>query len=373
MIFSVMLTIYLPLAIYILVDDYQVQLNARAHSTPLVIGPRGNRFDLVFHALYFRAEALAGLTMNEMQTVNSSRLAKAIPLHCMFTARDFPIVGTTIEFFEFRDLNIADGHCFSMLGDCVLGADAAGELGLHPGDTLMSDPVNPFDLAGEYPLNMHVCGILEESGTVDDQAIFVDVKTSWVIQGLGHGHDDVTQLKDKSVILSQDAGNVVASSGLKHYMQITADNIDNFHFHGEPGNFPLTAIICLPVNDKSAALLAGRYQDVSLGLQLLKPEMVVSELFAMILKIKRFFDANVLMVSFSTGMLLSLVVLLSIRLRQSEMKTMFYIGCSRGTIFWLETIEMIIVFTLALLLALLLSYITSIYLPGWLNIIFGVI
>ncbi len=371
MVLSIMLILYLPLAVYLLVNDYHRTLTERADSTPIVIGPRGNRFDLVFHALYFRAEAPSGLTMAEMQAVNRSGLARAIGLHCRFTARDFPIVGTSIEYFEFRDLKLADGNAFALLGDCVLGAEAARRLQLGPGDTLMSDPVNIFDIAGEYPLNMRVCGVLEPSGTADDQAVFVDVKTSWVIQGLGHGHEDVSRLKDPSVLLSRNDTRVVAGAALKQYMEINSDNIDQFHFHGEPDGFPLTGLICLPADEKAAALLAGRWQDTGSGLQLLQPHVVVRELFELVFRIKRFFDANMVLVSFSTALLSGLVVLLSLQLRRSEMNTLYCLGCSRGTAFKLQAFELLTIFALALCLALALSALTLLYGHHWTDLFFA--
>ena len=68
-------------------------------------------------------------------------------------------------------------------------AEVARELELRPGDSIISSPENAFDLAGVYPLKMKVTGILEKSHTSDDLAVFVDLKTAWVIQGLGHGHE----------------------------------------------------------------------------------------------------------------------------------------------------------------------------------------
>ncbi len=371
LVLSIMLTLYLPVTIYMLVSDYQSRLTARAEATPIIVGPKGNRFDLVFHALYFRVKPPSGLTMDEVATIRSSGLAQPIPLHGMFTARGSSIVGTSIEYFEFRNLSVTQGDFFTILGDCVLGANVARKLKLTPGDYLMSDPTNVFDISGEYPLNMRVCGILEKNDTADDEAVFVDIKTSWIIQGLGHGHQDVTQVTDEGVLLKKEKGNVVASAALMHYMEITPDNINTFHFHGQLDQFPLTGLICVPNDQKSAILLAGRYQGSQTSLQLLEPAKVVRELFSLIFKIKRFFDANVWLISISTTLLLVLVVLLSQRLRQREMTTMFYLGCSRGIIWKLQACELGIIFIFSLILAGILTYTTMLYAPYWINILFA--
>ena len=81
----------------------------------------------------------------------------------------------------------------AVLGEAVLGAAAARGLGVVAGDSIISSPENVFDLAGVYPLKMKVVGILEPTFTADDSAVFVDIKTAWIIGGLGHGHQDLAE------------------------------------------------------------------------------------------------------------------------------------------------------------------------------------
>ena len=79
--------------------------------------------------------------------------------------------------------------------DYYSGAEAwlarISELGIRP---LRNERVQigsgdgVFDLAGVYPLRMRVVGVLEPSHTPDDGAVFVDLKTTWSIQGLGQVH-----------------------------------------------------------------------------------------------------------------------------------------------------------------------------------------
>jgi hypothetical protein len=54
-------------------------------------------------------------------------------------------------------------------------------------------------------------------------------------------------------------GNLTATAKLVQYTEITPENIDSFHLHGSPADYPITAVIALPEDDKSAALLRGRY------------------------------------------------------------------------------------------------------------------
>jgi putative ABC transport system permease protein len=143
-------------------------------------------------------------------------------------------------------LRIDKGRQLAVLGDCVLGARVAESLALKPGDSLVSSPETLFDLAGVYPLKMKVVGVLEKSHTSDDLAVFVDLKTAWVIQGLGHGHEDVTKLRDATLVLKRTEKNVAATAKLYHHTEITEKNIDAFHFHGDLSQYPLTAVLAVP-------------------------------------------------------------------------------------------------------------------------------
>ncbi|MBN2375143.1 MAG: ABC transporter permease [Sedimentisphaerales bacterium] len=354
---------YLPLALHWFVDYSQAYLMSRADSTPLIIGAKGSRFDLALHALYFQANPPDVISMQQVDNIRNSNFALPIPLYVRFSARGFPIVGTTLDYFQFRGLKIAQGTQLVRLGDCLLGAEVAQKLALKPGDRLITDPENVFDISSTYPLNMRVAGILEKTLSPDDYAVFVDTKSAWIIAGIGHGHQDLTKTTDNQAVLKREPGNVIASAALMQYTEITDENIDSFHFHGNTENFPLTAVIAIPHDQKSQTLLIGRYESKNTDAQILNPVKIVNELMGMIFKVKRFFDANVVLVTISTLLFLVLVVLLSLQLRRREMETMFKLGCSRLTIFWLQATELAIILAAGFALAGGLALVTIQYAP----------
>jgi putative ABC transport system permease protein len=357
LVFSIAVAVFLPLAVNLLVRDYQRDLLARATATPLVAGAPGSRLDLVLHALYFRGQSAHDLAMADVNAINESGLAMGLPILNKHEARGLPIVGTSLEYFDFRGLRVVDGAGITRLGDCLLGATAAAKLGLHPGDKLMSDPENVFDLAGSYPINMHVKGILAPTGTADDGAVFADIKTEWLIMGIMHGHQDVEKA-DPSLLLGRDAtNNIVASAALLPYQEVTESNAASFHMHGDPATFPVSAIIVVPHDDESSAILRGRYQDPKATVQLLVPKQVVAETLDLVFRVKHFFDAQSLLVGVTTVLLLALVVLLSLRLRRGEMETMFKIGCARWMIFSMQATEIVIVVAVGVAIAGGLSWV----------------
>ncbi|NHZ69739.1 MAG: hypothetical protein GWP20_00705 [Thermotogales bacterium] len=333
----------LPLALEVLLDESEQQLLSRADSTPLLLGARGSALDLVMNSLYFDDELPELISMSAADEIDASGLATPIPLYGRFQARGFSIVGTTLDYFDFRGLHIAQGRQLALLGECVVGAEVAERLGLAPGDNLLSSPETLFDLAGIYPLNMKVVGVLARSYTPDDLAVLVDLKTAWVVQGLVHGHEDVALTKDDSVIMKRSDSNVVANAKLVEYTEITPENINSFHFHGTSADYPLTAVLVLPHDERSGTILRGRYLDAATPYQLTVPGDVIDGLLANIFRIKNVLDAVILLVGIATALALILVFALSLRLRQREIRTVFRIGGSRLTIVRLLTAEIAII------------------------------
>lgn len=341
------LTCYLPLLLTMLLDQFHRQLAARSVATPLVVGAPGSGLELTLHALHFAHPPQRTLAYREYRALAAGEMGQAVPLYGRFRARGYPIVGTTLDYFVLRELRLAQGRLLTTLGDCVLGAEVAARLNLRPGDRLLSDRENVLDIAGLYPLKMNVVGVLAPNQTPDDRAVFVDVKTAWVIEGLGHGHDDVVRETDEAKILRREDDNVVASAAVLPYTEITAENLASFHFHGDQEDFPLTAIVVWPRDEKSETILLGRYQAARATAQMVVPRQVIEELMAMVFRVKRFFDANTALVGLAAALLLGLVILLSLRLRAGEMQTMFKLGCSRGMVGLLQLGELALVFAAA--------------------------
>ncbi len=344
------LIIYLPLAVQILVRASEVQMLARSQATPLILGQKGSALDLVMNTLYFASKPPEPLSMSEANGVDETGFAYAIPIYNRYTARGFPIVGTTLDYMSFRQLEVASGRMIAVLGECVLGATVAAQLGLEPGDALISTPENPFNLAGVYPLKMNVVGVLKPSYTPDDRAVVVDVKTAWVIEGLGHGHEDVATTSDAQNVLEQQEGNLVASAKLVQYTEITPANMDSFHFHGDTSRFPLTSVIAVPHDDKSATLLMGRYLPETSSFQMVEPTDVVEALLRNIFKIQRVLNIIFTVVSIAMLLTIILVITLSLRLRQSEIETMYKLGCSRLKMAELVTAELGVIVVVSLVL-----------------------
>ena len=332
----VALAFLLPISVTGLVGEYSESLVRRSRSTPLVAGAVGSRYDLVLSSLYFAGRMPRELSMREADELTETGFAAVVPVALGQTAREFPLVGTTPEYFKVRELAAQRGELPLLLGEAVIGVDVADQLGVDVGDTLLTDDGSLYDLSLRSPLELQVVGVLERVDTPDDRAVFVDLKTSWIGLGIGHGHVDPVedaggQTEDEGGLERQPGEPVVLGASTYEFTSFTPENRARFHFHGEREDFPVSALLLFPRDARSSTVMKGRYR-LSEELQLLNPEAVVDELLGLVFRAKRFFDANSLLVSISTALFLLVVLSLSLRVRRKEIETLTKIGCSNGVI-----------------------------------------
>jgi putative ABC transport system permease protein len=364
---SIGIIIFLPNGLQRLITESEQQMMSRANSTALIVGAKGSSTDLVINSLYFQQEKIENIKSNVADKLDDTGLGYSIPILSAFNARGFPIVGTTREYFSFRNLNLQNGRNITYIGECVVGYKVAQDLNLSPGDSLISSPENYFDFAGVYPLKMKVVGILNPSDTPDDKAIFTDLKTNWIIMGLGHGHEDVTKTTDQSIILNKDSSNVTANAKLFIYNEINQKTLESFHFHGDISNYPITSAIFVPNDQKSNTILRGRFESAEMPNQIVVPVKVVGNLLQSIFRIKEIFNTVFVLVGFATILILGLIVTLSIRLRKDEIFTMFTIGSSRAKVMEIISFELLIIIICSAAVALVLYYLTGFFIEEFIN------
>lgn len=336
------LVLALPLCLRVLVRHAQADLRARAASTPQIVGTKGSALDLMMTALYFKKENLASLPLKEMPE-------GGIPLHVRFEAQKAPIVGTALEYFGFRGLALSAGKQITRLGDCVLGAQLARERGLKPGDAIFSTPEQTFDMAGTYPLKMRIAGVLTANGTPDDDAVFCDLKTAWLIEGRAHGHDDVKGTD----VLKEEEHNTIANAAVRMFQEVTEANLNSFHFHGDTGDYPISAAILLPPDAKTEALMAGQYAK-SKTVQLIRPRDDMEGLLTQLVRLEGFATTMLLTTAGAALFVSALVFALSFRLRKREFTTLEDIGVSRVSLLSVKTLEIVLIALLAMGIAALL-------------------
>lgn len=358
---AITVILLVPMALELVLERSAARLRARAEATPLLLGAPGSPLELTLGALYFSGQISTPLPYSAVSEVIETGFADAIPLSIGYRVGPHPVVGTSPDYLAFRDLELARGRPFALAGEAVLGAAAARNLAVEPGDAITTAPATAFDLAGSYPVKLTVVGTLEPTGTADDQAVFVDSRTAWIVSGIGHGHQDLQTPEADSAVLRRDGTNVIANASLMQYQVITPETLAKFHFHGNKEDFPVSAVFAVPAHQRASVLLQGRYQDPESPQRILRPAVVMDELLATVYTVRQYVIAAVVVVSAATFATITLVFLLSIRLRRAEIATMTRIGAAPGRVAAMLTMEIVLVLGAGLLLATTLAALISAY------------
>ncbi len=358
---------FIPAASQLLIGRYEEELMRRAEETPLVAGARGNRFDLTLASLYFRQADLEPIPVSEADRLQDEGGALIIPLNVRHTARGVPIIATGPEYYDWRGLHATHGTPPLQLGDVALGARVAERLGLGVGEALFSDQPDLYDISKPPALKMRISGVLGPTGAPDDEVVFVDIKTAWILEGISHAHQDVEEVDDKYV-LGRSKEQIVVSPALVAYHEVTPENVATFHYHGDRSLLPLTAVLAIPDSEKSGTILKARVNATKLY-QMVVPARVIEDLMSIVFRVKTLFDGLWGVLAGATVAMTALVFWLSVRLRAGEMQTLERIGCRRFTVTGLYVTEFTTILLASALLTLGALGTVSWLLPQWFRLV----
>jgi putative ABC transport system permease protein len=330
----------LPVGVRTTTDLFRVELLARAEATPMIVGAKGSPFDLAMSLLYFRRAAAPTMTMGDASDLVQARAGTVIPVHQRFTARGRPVVATTPEYLALRGLRCAEGTPPLMIGDATLGATVARDLQMGVGGHVFSDQVEVFDLSKPQALKMRVVGVLRPTGTPEDGAIIVDLKTAWILEGLSHAHSQGSEVP-AGLVDRREEGRVTYSESMVDFNEVTPENAGSFHLHVDERMLPVSGVIVVPASAKDGTILSSRL-NAGTRLQAVSPVWVVRDLLAYVVRIGAVLAAVSWLVAGMTAALLGLVVVLSVRVRAGELATYRRIGVSSWRIGWVVASEWVV-------------------------------
>ncbi len=330
--FAMGVILFLPLGLRHLAQHATERMQRRAISTPLLVGPKGSPLDLAVGGLYFRRGKNETITLADCRSLQATERASAIPLYWKHQSQGTVIVGTSLDYFSFRELRLQQGRRFAQLGECVVGASAARSQGWQVGDSLITSTNNAFRLAGDYPLKVQIVGVLEPTGEADDDVVFVDLKTAWIMDGLGHGHDEEdAQAQAANADGREGEGVREFTAALREYQEITDANRDSFHFHGDRDSFPISAVLVEPSNERSRAVLRGRYLRHD-RLQMIRPTDAISTLIDAVVRVQGIAQIGMALVVVGALLLFAVLTRLSWNLRSNEREMFVALGATQRQI-----------------------------------------
>ena len=126
----------------LIIVNHQVQekISTNARGIDLVVGAKGSPMQLILCNIFHVDFPTGNISLREAERISRNRLVKnAIPLALGDSYLGYRIVGTTREYAEVYDAEIAQGTWWSKPLEVVVGARVAGVLKLSRGITFSSN------------------------------------------------------------------------------------------------------------------------------------------------------------------------------------------------------------------------------------------
>ncbi len=163
------------------------EISKNASGIDLVVGAKGSPLQIILCSIFHIDFPTGNISLADANQLAKNRLiAQAIPLSLGDSYKSYRIIGTTADYAELYQAKLAEGDWFGQDMQAVVGASAAKNEGIKPGDKLarahgLSEGGSEHD---EHPFQ--VVGVLEPTGTVIDQLILVSIESIWAV----HQHEE---------------------------------------------------------------------------------------------------------------------------------------------------------------------------------------
>ena len=294
--------------------------------------------------LYFRDARADDIALRDVRQFATEGTATVIPLRIGHSARGLPLVATVPDYHQFRTHTLRSGRLPQRVGEVVIGAGAAGRLNIAVNDLLGSDPRDMFDIARTATLQLRVVGILARTHTSDDDVLFTDLRTAWVLEGYGHAHAAASAVPGSLMVESGQSGPVL-SEALALDATVAPADAGRFHLHAAEDSLPLSGAIVAPNSEKAMSLLKARI-NASSGMQAVVPLQVVEEMLTHVGRVQALVNAISVVLAIATIAALLVVAKLAATIRHRETLTLVRIGASKGFVATLFLWEYVIVLVL---------------------------
>lgn len=201
----VALAIALSVAVFALSDGAEEGIiQASDPFGVIVVGAAGSGQELILSSILLQGNPIGNIPYDVYESLENddARVQLAVPLAFGDSVGGARIIGTNLNFFELRStrtappaFQLADGRFFNAfaspehqegeqpraVAESVLGSHAASRLGLGIGDRFFGTHGVGSGIAENQHSNLEyeVVGILEDSGTAYDTAVYTPIQAVW--------------------------------------------------------------------------------------------------------------------------------------------------------------------------------------------------
>ncbi len=207
------LGVALVVAVIVIYGVLDQSFRRSAQGYDLIVGPKGSPLELVLATMFYSRPLNDTIPYDYFKQLSTGRYSPevevAIPIAISEQYRGFPVVATTPDFFSklqymgSKHYSFRQGRNMDAGGDfeAVIGYNAARKTGLTIGSKFKSSHGSGAN-AQEHQEEFTIVGILDPTGTPNDQALFINLEGFYEI----HEHDEGTALDKVFQAKREDKG-----------------------------------------------------------------------------------------------------------------------------------------------------------------------
>jgi len=297
----------------------------------LVVGAKGSPMQIMLSGVFHLDVPTGNIPLSSLRLLREQPLvARAIPLSLGDSWRGHRIVGSTPEYLELYQAQVAEGRVWKQPMEAVLGAEVARRSGLGLGQRFAGSHGlgEQGDAHGDTPFT--VVGVLAPSGTVLDRLVLTDLRSVW----------DVHEAHEAAVPHE------------RHTEPHTRHEVHDVH---EDEHREITLLL-LSYRSPLAAISLPRWVNAQAGLQAAAPALETARLLRMVgsgVDVLRGFGLVLLLVA---GLSVFVALLHAVRARQADLAMMRMLGAPPWRVALLVALEAVSLASLASLIALALAH-----------------
>lgn len=312
----------------------------------LVVGAKGSPMQILLAGVFHLDQSTGNIPLATVSQLKAQPLvAQAVPISLGDSFRGHRIVGTTADYLALYQLELAQGRRWTGPMQAVLGAEAARQSGLRPGDRFHGT----HGLAGggeEHEHPYEVTGVLAPTGGVVDRLVLTDLASVWEAHA-AHGHAAKSAHESKGRGHDDHASDRAADHEHEH---------DREHTGAHADAALEVSMVLVRYRSPLAAVMLPRWVNAQAGLQASVPALETARLLSMVgvgVDVLRGFG-GVLLLAAALSVLVAL--LHAVRERQGDLAMLRMLGATPARVAGLIALEALMLASLATLLALGLAH-----------------
>jgi putative ABC transport system permease protein len=213
-IFLLALGIAVVTILIIVNHQLQEKISSNARGIDLVVGAKGSPMQLILCNIFHVDFPTGNIALAEAERIAKNRLVKnAVPLALGDSYRGYRIVGTSREYAELYQAEIAEGSWWSKPMEVTLGAAVSESLELPVGSVFSSNHGLTQQGHAHDNQDFIVAGVLGSTNTILDNLILTGVESVWLVHDIhekvesrGGASENTDQLISSPLVPSVAAG-----------------------------------------------------------------------------------------------------------------------------------------------------------------------